>query len=135
MDESYYNLIPLIFRKIRHNFGIVGGRKNRAYYFIGIQEDNKLIFSDPHLNQEMTGNIWKDNEKYYNENLYLMDIKEMSSGFSFLFILINIKYNIYIIYLLFIFKIKFCFKYRILFNTIIKKIFNRINIIQRYTVI
>ena len=50
---------------------------------IGIQEDNKLIFSDPHLNQEMTGNIWKDNEKYYNENLYLMDIKEMSSGFSF----------------------------------------------------
>ena len=83
LDESYYNLIPLIFRKIRHNFGIVGGRKNRAYYFIGIQEDNKLIFSDPHLNQEMTGNIWKDNEKYYNENLYLMDIKEMSSGFSF----------------------------------------------------
>ena len=57
LDESYYNFIPLIFRKIRHNFGIVGGRNNRAYYFIGIQGDNKLIFSDPHLNQEITGNI------------------------------------------------------------------------------
>ena len=83
LDESYYNLIPLIFRKIRHNFGIVGGRNNRAYYFIGIQGDNKLIFSDPHLNQEITGNLNKDNEKYYNTNLYLMDIKEMSSSLSF----------------------------------------------------
>ena len=83
LDESYYNLIPLIFRKIRHNFGIVGGRNNRAYYFIGVQGDNKLIFSDPHLNQEITGNLLKDNEKYFNENLYLMDIKEMSSSFSF----------------------------------------------------
>ena len=82
LDESYYNFIPLIFRKIRHNFGIVGGRNNRAYYFIGIQGDHKLIFSDPHLNQEITGNIKKDREKYYNENLYLMDIKEMSSSFS-----------------------------------------------------
>ena len=83
LDESYYNLIPLIFKKIRHNFGLVGGRNNRAYYFIGIQNDNKLIFSDPHLNQEITGNLLKDYEKYYNENLYLMDIKEMSSSFSF----------------------------------------------------
>ena len=83
IDESFYNFIPLIFKKIRHNFGIVGGRNNRAYYFIGIQGDNKLIFSDPHLNQEITGNIEQDKEKYYNDNLYLMDIKEMSSSFSF----------------------------------------------------
>ena len=83
LDETYYDLIPLILKKIRHNFGIVGGRKNRAYYFIGVQNDNKLIFSDPHLNQEITGDIFKDNEKYYNENLDLMDVKEMCSGFSF----------------------------------------------------
>ena len=83
LDESFYKFIPLIFRKIRHNFGLVGGRKNRAYYFIGIQNDNKLIFSDPHLNQEVTGDILKDISKYYNENLYLMDIQEMSSSFSF----------------------------------------------------
>ena len=83
LDESYYGFVPLIFKKIRHNFGIVGGRNNRAYYFIGIQGDNKLLFSDPHLNQEITGNLFKDYEKYYNENLYLMDIKEMSSSFSF----------------------------------------------------
>ena len=83
LDESFYDFIPLIFKKIRHNFGLVGGRKNRAYYFIGIQNDNKLIFSDPHLNQEITGDVFKDIPKYYNENLYLMDIKEMSSSFSF----------------------------------------------------
>ena len=86
------NLIPLIFRKIRHNFGLVGGRNNRAYYFIGIQNDNKLIFSDPHLNQEITGNLYKDYEKYYNENLYLMDIKEMSSSFSFAVGIFNHKH-------------------------------------------
>ena len=92
LDESYYNLIPLIFKKIRHNFGLVGGRNNRAYYFIGIQNDNKLIFSDPHLNQEITGNLSKDYEKYYNENLYLMDIKEMSSSFSFAVGIFNHKH-------------------------------------------
>ena len=94
LDESYYNLIPLIFKKIRHNFGIVGGRNNRAYYFIGIQNDNKLIFSDPHLNQEITGNLYKDYEIYYNENLYLMDIKEMSSSFSFAVGIFNHKHLI-----------------------------------------
>ena len=94
LDESYYNLIPLIFKKIRHNFGLVGGRNNRAYYFIGIQNDNKLIFSDPHLNQEITGNLSKDYEKYYNENLYLMDIKEMSSSFSFAVGIFNHKHLI-----------------------------------------
>ena len=83
LDESFYDLIPLLFKKLRQNFGLVSGRKNRAYYFIGVQGDNNLIFSDPHLNQEMSGDLKKDNELYYNDCLYLMNIKEMSSAFTF----------------------------------------------------
>ena len=83
LDPSFYDFIPLIFSKFRNNFGFVGGKKDRAYYFIGVQGDNKLIFVDPHLNQQMNNDFEKDYESYYTENLYLLDIKELTSSFTF----------------------------------------------------
>ena len=56
----------------------MSGKKNRAYYFIGIQGNNKLIFVDPHYNQQTTNNSDKDYESYYTDNLYLLDIKDLS---------------------------------------------------------
>ena len=49
-----------LFEKFHNNLGFISGKNNKAYYFIGIQNDNKLIFSDPHLNQEITGKIKND---------------------------------------------------------------------------
>ena len=83
LDPLFYDFIPLIFKKFRNNYGFVSGKKNRAYYFIGIQGDNKLIFVDPHLNQEMSDSFEKDYDSYYTENLYLLDIKEISSSLTF----------------------------------------------------
>ena len=83
LDPSFYDFIPLIFSKFRNNFGFVGGKKDRAYYFIGVQGDSKLIFVDPHLNQQMNNDFEKDYESYYTENLYLLDIKELTSSFTF----------------------------------------------------
>ena len=54
-------------------------KKNRVYYFIGIQGNNNLIFADPHYNQYTTNSPDRDYESYYTENLYLMDIKDLSS--------------------------------------------------------
>ena len=91
LDPSYYEFIPLIFSKFRNNFGFVGGKKNRAYYFIGIQGDNKLILVDPHLNQKISNDFDKDYESYYTENLYLLDIKELTSAFTFAIGIFNSK--------------------------------------------
>ena len=68
LDESYYNIIPLIFSKIHNNIGFVSGKKNRAYYFIGCNGDGKLIFADPHFNQKV---------EEYNENLFSYNIPEL----------------------------------------------------------
>ena len=82
LDPSFYDIIPLIFKKFRNNLGFVCGKKNRAYYFIGVQENNKLIFVDPHYNQLITNNSDRDYESYYTDNIYLLDIKDLSSEFT-----------------------------------------------------
>ena len=79
LEPTYYDIIPLLFKKFRNNLGFVSGKKNRAYYFIGVQENNKLIFVDPHYNQLITNNPDRDYESYYTDNLYLLDIKDLSS--------------------------------------------------------
>ena len=68
LDESYYNIIPLIFSKIHNNIGFVSGKKNRAYYFVGCNGDGQLIFADPHFNQKV---------EEYNENLISYNIPEL----------------------------------------------------------
>ena len=79
LDPMFYKVIPLLFKKFHNNLGFVSGKKNRAYYFIGIDGNNKLIFADPHYNQQITNDVDKDYQSYYTENLYLLDIKDMSS--------------------------------------------------------
>ena len=80
LDPSFYDIIPLLFKKFHNNIGFVSGKKNRAYYFIGIQgKDNKLIFADPHYNQQISNNSERDYSSYYTDNLYLLDIKDLSS--------------------------------------------------------
>ena len=79
IDPSYYEAVLTIFKKMRNNIGFVCGKKNRAYYFIGCDENNKLIFADPHLNQQTTHNIEVDYKTYLVEDLFLLDVKELSS--------------------------------------------------------
>jgi hypothetical protein len=83
LDPYYYDFIPKIFSQFRNNLGFVGGKKNRAYYFIGLQGDNKLIFVDPHVNQQTENDFEKDYKTYFTENLYLLDIQDMTSSFTF----------------------------------------------------
>ena len=77
LDESYYNIIPIIFSKIHNNIGFVSGKKNRAYYFVGYNGDGKLIFADPHFNQKVEE--YNDNLLSYNvPELYILKINELS---------------------------------------------------------
>lgn len=77
LDESYYNIIPIIFSKVHNNIGFVSGKKNRAYYFVGCNGDGRLIFADPHFNQkveEYNGNLLS----YNIPELYLLNVSELS---------------------------------------------------------
>ena len=77
LDESYYNIISIIFSKIHNNIGFVSGKKNRAYYFIGCNGDGKLIFVDPHFNQKVEE--YKDFLLSYNiPELYILNVNELS---------------------------------------------------------
>ena len=77
LDESYYNIIPFIFSKIHNNIGFVSGKKNRAYYFVGLNGNGKLIFADPHFNQKVEE--YKSNLSSYNiPELYILNIEELS---------------------------------------------------------
>ena len=82
IDESYINMLPKLFNNLHNNIGFMSGQKKRAFYFIGMYGD-KLIFADPHLNQKIEQD--EDNFPTYSVNdLFLMNVKELSSEMAFL---------------------------------------------------
>ena len=79
LDEFYFDKIPLLFQRFHNNIGFVSGKKNKAFYFIGFNGDNKLIYADPHLNQK--ADIF-DISSYEVKDLYLLNVKELSSSLT-----------------------------------------------------
>ena len=52
-------------------------KKNRAYYFVGLNGNGKLIFVDPHFNQKVEE--YNNNLFSYNiPELYILNINELS---------------------------------------------------------
>ena len=77
IDKCFIEMIPKLFYNLHNNIGFVSGKKKRAYYFIGLKNE-KLIFADPHFNQ----NSEKDEINFptYSVNeLFLIPVKEMCS--------------------------------------------------------
>ena len=79
LDQDYFDIIPLLFEKFQNNVGFVSGKKNKAFYFIGYNGDNTLIYADPHLNQKAED---FDISSYEVKSLYLLKIKDLSSGLT-----------------------------------------------------
>ena len=84
-------MIPKLFYNLHNNIGFVSGKKKKAYYFIGLK-DKKLIFADPHFNQNSeTDEI---NFPTYSVNeLFLISVKEMSSELT-VGVAISSKYDL-----------------------------------------
>ena len=70
-------MIPKLFINLHNNIGFVSGKKKRAFYFVGINE-KKLIFADPHFNQNLETDE-KNFPTYSFNDLYLINVKELSS--------------------------------------------------------
>ena len=77
IEASFIEMIPKLFYNLHNNIGFVSGKKKRAYYFIGL-EDKKLIFADPHFNQNSETDE-KNFPSYSINDLFLISVKEMSS--------------------------------------------------------
>ena len=77
IEQCFIDMIPHLFTGLKNNIGFVSGKKKKAYYFIGLN-DKKLIFADPHFNQNLETNEF-DFPSYSINELYLVSIKEMSS--------------------------------------------------------
>ena len=84
LDEKLYNEVLNIF-DIKGNIGMIGGRNGRAFYFIG-KCDKNLLFLDPHYVQPTLqlkdfGTI-SVQESYRPNDIYYMNIKELSPSFT-----------------------------------------------------
>lgn len=90
IDESYIKTIPQIFCTIHNNIGFVSGKKNRAYYFIGVNGDQKIIFVDPHYNQKVEE--FNENLSSYNiKDLYILNTKDLSGSITLGIAIYNIE--------------------------------------------
>ena len=92
-DEDLYEEVLKIF-DINTNIGFIGGKNSRAFYFIGKCGDN-LIFLDPHyVQQTIPLNVLgtdKIEESYIPNNIYYMNISELSPSCSIGFSIKDIK--------------------------------------------
>jgi len=93
LDEDLYEEVLKIF-DINTNIGLIGGKNSRAFYFIGKCGDN-LIFLDPHyVQQTVPLNVLgtdKIEESYTPNNIYYMNISELSPSFSIGFAIKDVK--------------------------------------------
>lgn len=95
IDKEYLNAssIEKIFN-IKNNLGIIGGKPNKAFYFIGLCDEG-LMYLDPHINQEAIkdkNNLRIDTNffTYKVRNIYSIKINQLSPCFTLGFIFKNL---------------------------------------------
>lgn len=90
---TYYPSLASLF-KIKSFTGAVGGRPNKAYYFVGlndIQDRERLIYLDPHFVQNKVYNLnneYKDvaPSKFHCDQPRVLEMKELDPSISFGFL-------------------------------------------------
>ena len=88
ISNNYYEQIKNIFN-CKQCLGIIGGRTNCAYYFIGYNDQGNLLYLDPHLTMESILNL--NNENIYQNYLKSLSISNLSTAFTIGFIFRNIE--------------------------------------------
>ena len=93
IEKEMYSKI-LSFFDFENNIGIIGGKQNRALYFIGKCEDN-LIFLDPHYVQNAVTlqdiQQGEGGKTYIPQNIYYLNISEISPSMTLGFVVRNQK--------------------------------------------
>jgi len=88
ISPIYYSQVLRLF-DIYQNLGIMGGKENNAFYYIGKGSNDSVVYVDPHYNQESIKSVKELIVNYgyrsYNtsEYLYSMPINSIHPSFSF----------------------------------------------------
>ncbi len=92
ISNNYYEQIKNIFN-CKQCLGIIGGRTNFAFYFIGYNDQGNLLYLDPHLTMESILNLNNENiyQNYLNKNIKSLYISNLSTSFTIGFIFRNIE--------------------------------------------
>ena len=84
IPPEYYKGIKELF-KLKSCIGIIGGKTRLAYYFIGYNDDeNSLLYLDPHVTKDSDKEVNKDNilGKHINKEIHLLKMTKMSTAFT-----------------------------------------------------
>ena len=91
--KEYYETIKKIF-SCKNCIGIIGGRLNLAYYFIGYNnEKNELLYLDPHTTNKVVDNLDTKNfiKNYIIKEIHCLKIEKLVTAFTIGFIFRNIQ--------------------------------------------
>ena len=91
--KEYYETIKKIF-SCKNCIGIIGGRLNLAYYFIGYNnEKNELLYLDPHITNKVVDNLDIKNfiKNYIIKEIHCLKIEKLVTAFTIGFIFRNIQ--------------------------------------------
>jgi cysteine protease ATG4 len=93
IEKIYYESLFFLFQS-KNFLGFIGGKPNRAFYCIGIDQENNLIYLDPHFTQESINscfyNIPKYHESYFKKNIYRIKISQIQPALTIGFIFRNV---------------------------------------------
>lgn len=92
LEDEYIESI-LQFYNIKHNIGIIGGKNQRALYFIGYNKTD-LICLDPHFVQttcDLTSILQGNGRETYKPSYFTVNISQISPSFSLGFTCRNIN--------------------------------------------
>ena len=84
IPKEYYPGIKELFN-LKECIGIIGGKTRQAYYFIGYNEnDDSLLYLDPHVTKEDDKNININNilSKHLIKQIHLLKMNKMSTAFT-----------------------------------------------------
>ena len=92
ISNNYYEQIKNIFN-CKQCLGIIGGRTNFAFYFIGYNDQGNLLYLDPHLTMESMLILNNENiyQNYLNKNIKTLSISNLATAFTIGFIFRNIE--------------------------------------------
>ena len=92
IEHEFIHCIPLLLLYFKNNIGFVGGKKNKAFYFVGVG-NNSLLYLDPHLNQTALKDNFDNISSYEATTLYTLHIAKMSGALT-LGIVINNEFDL-----------------------------------------
>ena len=93
ITEEYYSSIIEIFN-CKECIGIIGGKNNKAYYFIGCDcQRDVLFYLDPHTTKNCVYKLDENSlfENYLNKTVYEISLKNMSAAFTIGFLFRNFQ--------------------------------------------